>query len=88
MHPPSRSPGCRPRLPTAASSTAPPRRLTAYWAECEAAAGDLPAARAVWDAALKGPAGRYADAWAAAVDFERRRGHVREARALYKRSYA
>ena len=68
---------------------APPRRLTSYWAECEARlGGDLGAARAVWEGAVKGGvAGRYADAWAAFVDFERRRGNIREARALYKRSY-
>lgn len=64
------------------------RRLTRYWAECEAGVGgDLKAARAVWEAALKGTAGRYVDAWAAYIDFERRRGHVREARMLYKRAY-
>lgn len=42
----------------------------------------------MWEAALKGLAGRYADAWAAFIDFERRRGHTREARALYKRCYS
>lgn len=49
--------------------------------------GDVKAARAVWEAAVKGPAGRHADTWAAYVDFERRRGHTREARTLYKRCY-
>ncbi|KAL4424967.1 hypothetical protein ABPG77_002852 [Micractinium sp. CCAP 211/92] len=64
-------------------------RLTSYWAECEAGlAGDMKAARAVWEAALKGVAGRYADAWAAYIDFERRRSNVREARTLYKRAYS
>lgn len=33
------------------------------------------------------PAGRFADTWAAYIDFERRRGHMREARTLYKRCY-
>jgi hypothetical protein len=47
----------------------------------------MAAARAVWEAALKGSAGRYADAWAAFIDFERRRGNNREARNLYKRCY-
>ncbi len=47
----------------------------------------MKAARAVWEAALKGVAGRYADAWAAYIDFERRRSNVREARTLYKRAY-
>ncbi len=64
------------------------RRLTSYWADCEAGGGgDLAAARRVWEAALKGAAGRYADTWAAFIDFERRRGHTREARSLYKRCY-
>jgi hypothetical protein len=64
------------------------RRLIGYWAECEAGlGGDLAAARAVWEGALKGVAGRYADSWAAYIEFERRRGHAREARTLYKRSY-
>lgn len=36
---------------------------------------------------LQEPVGRYADAWAAFIDFERRRGHMREARTLYKRCY-
>ncbi len=37
----------------------PALRLTAYWADCEAhLAGDLPAARAVWEAALRTAAGR------------------------------
>jgi hypothetical protein len=49
--------------------------------------GDLAAARRVWEGALKGGAGRYADTWAAYIDFERRRGHTREARTLYKRCY-
>lgn len=63
-------------------------RLTSYWADCEAGVGgDLAAARGVWEAALKGVAGRYADTWAAFIDFERRRGHTREARTLYKRCY-
>ena len=63
-------------------------RLVSYWAECEAGAGgDLAAARAVWEGALKGAAGRYADSWASYLEFERRRGHAREARTLYKRSY-
>ncbi|KAL4858071.1 Squamous cell carcinoma antigen recognized by T-cells 3 [Chlorella vulgaris] len=64
-------------------------RLTSYWADCEAGlGGDVKAARAVWEAAVKGPAGRHADTWAAYVDFERRRGHTREARTLYKRCYS
>ncbi|KAL4457863.1 hypothetical protein ABPG75_012728 [Micractinium tetrahymenae] len=64
-------------------------RLTSYWADCEAGlGGDLKAARAVWEAALKGAAGRYADTWAAYINFERRRGNAREARTLYKRSYS
>lgn len=37
----------------------PALRLTAYWADCEAhLAGDLPAARAVWEAVLRTAAGR------------------------------
>lgn len=37
----------------------PSLRLTAYWADCEAhLAGDVTAARAVWEAALKTAAGR------------------------------
>lgn len=64
------------------------RRLTSYWAECEAGLGsDVKAARGVWEAALKGLPGRYADTWAAFIDFERRRGNAREARTLYKRCY-
>lgn len=38
----------------------PALRLTAYWADCEAhLAHDVPAARAVWEAALKTAAGRW-----------------------------
>jgi hypothetical protein len=66
----------------------PTCRLIGYWAECEAGLGsDLAAARAVWEGALKGVAGRYADSWAAYIEFERRRSNAREARTLYKRSY-
>lgn len=63
-------------------------RLVGYWADCEAGVGsDLKAARAVWEGALKGAAGRYADTWAAYIAFERQRGNIREARTLYKRAY-
>ena len=35
-------------------------RLTSYWADCELlVADDIKAARAVWEDALKSPAGRY-----------------------------
>lgn len=90
-----REPGSAPPAAMPCSSTqsnttlaARARRLTGYWADCEAGVGgNLAAARAVWEAALKGAAGQYAEAWAAYIDFERRRGHTREARTLYKRCY-
>eukprot|EP00887_Chlorella_sp_A99_P001390 scaffold8.g1390.t1 len=64
-------------------------RLPAYWAECEArAAGDLGAARGVWEALLKTPAGRTAEAWAGYIDFERRRGGAAATRAIYRRAYS
>ncbi|GAB4820618.1 hypothetical protein N2152v2_007664 [Parachlorella kessleri] len=64
------------------------RTLTQYWADCEAAAGDMAAARSVWEAALKSVAGRYADCWQAYIELERRLGNAREARGLYKRCYS
>ena len=81
--------------------TDPALRLPVYWAECEARAGGgggssgnddsadgLAAGREVWEGVLRGPAGRLLEAWAAYIDFERRRGHLAEARALYRRGCA
>lgn len=85
---PSMAPPAAPLTPCPTPQP-PLHRLTAYWADCEAElGGDAKAGRAVWEAALKGPAGRCADAWLAAVEYERRHGGAREARTLFKRCYA
>ena len=64
-------------------------RLPAYWAHCEAfVVGDAPAARAVWEAVLKGPLARYYEPWAAAVQMERALRCAPQARALYRRAWS
>ncbi|GLC34775.1 hypothetical protein PLESTB_001162500 [Pleodorina starrii] len=62
--------------------------LPAYWAHCELhLMADMPAAREVWEGALKGGLGRYAEAWEAYIAMERSGRGIKEARALYKRCY-
>ncbi|KAG1673451.1 hypothetical protein FOA52_002217 [Chlamydomonas sp. UWO 241] len=64
-------------------------RLPAYRAHCEAVlAKDAAAARKVWDDTLKGPAGRFYEAWAAYAAMERGLRNLREARGVYKRAYS
>ncbi|KAG2446465.1 hypothetical protein HYH02_008457 [Chlamydomonas schloesseri] len=64
-------------------------RLPGYWAACEEhVLGDVPAAREVWEGAIKGGMGRFAEVWEAYVAMERSARRIKEARALYKRCYS
>lgn len=70
----------------------PSLQLTAYWAECalamEESASSAKTARAVWEGAVKGAAGRHPQVWLGYAEMERRQGNVRECRAVYKRCYS
>ncbi|GFR47944.1 hypothetical protein Agub_g9748 [Astrephomene gubernaculifera] len=64
-------------------------RLPAYWAHCEEhVAGSVAAAREVWEGAIKGGLGRFAEVWEAYIGMERAGRRIKEARALYKRCYS
>eukprot|EP00192_Tetraselmis_astigmatica_P010343 CAMPEP_0117672452 /NCGR_PEP_ID=MMETSP0804-20121206/13912_1 /TAXON_ID=1074897 /ORGANISM="Tetraselmis astigmatica, Strain CCMP880" /LENGTH=815 /DNA_ID=CAMNT_0005481055 /DNA_START=71 /DNA_END=2519 /DNA_ORIENTATION=- len=64
-------------------------RLPAYHAHCEAElAGDMKAARLVWEEALKASTGRLASTWQAYISWERSKRNIQEARALYRRVYS
>ncbi|BDA40979.1 Squamous cell carcinoma antigen recognized by T-cells 3 [Coccomyxa sp. Obi] len=62
-------------------------QLTAYRADCALRLGDgIEEARAVWNAALKTAAGRYAETWAGFITMEKAEQNMHEARVLYKRA--
>ncbi|KAI8465892.1 MAG: hypothetical protein J3K34DRAFT_452483 [Monoraphidium minutum] len=64
-------------------------RLPGYWAHAEAfVLRDAGAAREVWEAALKGPLGRYYETWAAYVAMERALRAVPQARGVYRRAWS
>eukprot|EP00198_Chlamydomonas_reinhardtii_P004765 XP_001694101.1 predicted protein [Chlamydomonas reinhardtii] len=64
-------------------------RLPGYWAACEEhVLGDVAAAREVWEGAIKGGMGRFAEVWEAYIALERSARRTKEVRALYKRCYS
>ncbi|KAG2433859.1 hypothetical protein HXX76_008213 [Chlamydomonas incerta] len=64
-------------------------RLPGYWAACEEyVLGDVAAAREVWEGAIKGGMGRFAEVWEAYIAMERAARRIKEARALYRRCYS
>lgn len=68
------------------SSVCSALRLPGYWSHVEVhLLSDIPAARAVWEGALKGRPGRSYDAWAQYIGMERAARCIREARGLFRR---
>lgn len=65
------------------------QQLTAYWARWEASGGGgqgVSSGRQVWDAAVSGAAGRYADTWLGFAAFEQRFGDNESTRAVFERA--
>ncbi|KAJ1266928.1 hypothetical protein BS78_07G017400 [Paspalum vaginatum] len=63
-------------------------RLYTYWAKLERSLGkDLPAARGVWENAIK-KSGSVLEVWEKYILMEMEMGHIHEARSLYKRCYS
>ncbi|WVZ95445.1 hypothetical protein U9M48_041209 [Paspalum notatum var. saurae] len=63
-------------------------RLYTYWAKLERGLGkDLPAARGVWENAIK-KSGSVLEVWEQYILMEMEMGHIHEARSLYKRCYS